>query len=87
MDSTEKKGETPIISKKKMELITRGDELDNNILTQAMELIMKIKPELKIQPTSLSQCPQLLQHYEGKHLLSTTQEISTSLHQLQLVEC
>jgi len=68
MDSTEEKGDTPKISKKEMELITRGDELDDNIITQAMRLIMKIKPELKIQPTSLSQCPQLLQHHEGETL-------------------
>jgi len=45
-----------------MRVITEGKELDDNIATQAMKLVMLQKPHLQIQPTSISSIPDLLQY-------------------------
>jgi hypothetical protein len=61
----------------------RGQKLDDGITTKAMQMLMYQKPELKIQPTSLSQAPGMLQrsvaptlfiHHTGKqhHFVTST---------------
>ena len=44
--------------------ITNGEELDDNVATKAMWLIMKQAPQFDIQPTSLSALPSELRYHE-----------------------
>jgi hypothetical protein len=60
-----------------------GQELDDGITTKAMQLLMRQRPDLEIQPTSLSQVPRMLQrcvdptlfiHHTGRqhHFVTST---------------